>query len=100
LIADVNRATVFSKLDLKYGYHQVGMAEESRHVTTFRAQSGLYRYKCLIQGNTVMPEIYHNTIETKVVLGLEGVRSIFNDMFVYGKNMVGIKVHFYLDSVT
>jgi hypothetical protein len=33
-----------------------------------------------------MPEIYHNTIETKVVSGLEGVRSIFDDMLVYGKN--------------
>ena len=71
LISDVNGAAVFSKLDLKDGYHQVVLAEESRHITTFRTPSGLYRYKRLIQGNTAIPEIYHNIIETKVVNGLE-----------------------------
>jgi hypothetical protein len=85
LISDVNGAAVFSKLDLKDGYHQVVLAEESRHITTFRTPSGLHRYKRLIQGNTAIPEIYHNIIETKVVNGLEGVRSIFDDMLVYGK---------------
>jgi hypothetical protein len=32
LISDVNGAAVFSKLDLKDGYHQVALAEESRQV--------------------------------------------------------------------
>jgi hypothetical protein len=68
LIADVNESKFFSKFDLLDGFHQVGLAEESQHITTFRAPSGLYRYKRLLQGNSAVPEIFHNTIETQVII--------------------------------
>ena len=57
LIADINGSKIFSKLDLLDGFHQVGLDESSRHITTFRAPSGLYRYKRLLQGNTAIPKI-------------------------------------------
>ena len=63
-------------------YHQVGVSEESRHITIFRAPSGLYRYKRLIQGNSALPEIYNNIIETKVVNGIKDARNIFDDILV------------------
>ena len=34
LVVDLNGATVFSKLDLSSGYHQLELAPESRHITT------------------------------------------------------------------
>ena len=86
LIADINGSKVFSKLDLKDGFHQVSLHEESRHVTTFRAPSGLYRYTRLLQGNTAIPEIYHNIIETQVIQGLEGSRNVMDDLLVHGKD--------------
>ena len=35
LIHTLNGATVFSKLDLRAGYHQIPLMEESRYITTF-----------------------------------------------------------------
>ena len=50
LVADLNRATVFSKLDLSSGYHQLELAPESSCITTFSTHVGLRRYKRLMFG--------------------------------------------------
>ena len=34
LLIDMNGATVFPKLDLKWGFHQIELDTESRHLTT------------------------------------------------------------------
>ena len=41
LVADLNGATVFSKLDLSSRYHQLELKPESRHITTFSTHIGL-----------------------------------------------------------
>ncbi len=35
ILYDLNGATVFSKLDLKWGFHQIELEEQSRDITTF-----------------------------------------------------------------
>ena len=45
IIADLNGAKVFTKLDLNAGYHQIELAPESRHMTVFSTHIGLFRYK-------------------------------------------------------
>ena len=35
-----------------------------------------------------MPELYHHAIETQVVAGLTGVRSVMDDFLVHGKHKV------------
>ncbi|XP_075555844.1 uncharacterized protein LOC142588176 [Dermacentor variabilis] len=47
VISILNGAAYFSKLDLKEGYHQLELAEESRVITTFSTHCGLRRYKRL-----------------------------------------------------
>ena len=49
LIHTLNGAIVFSKLDLRAGYHQVPLSPESQsiYITTFATQKGLWRYKQL-----------------------------------------------------
>jgi hypothetical protein len=85
LITEVNGANVFSKIDIKSGFHQLVLSEESRDVTTF-SHVGVFRHKRLIMGITSAPEIFQNTLETKVVRGLPGIRKICDDMAVYGKD--------------
>ncbi len=43
VLYDLNGASVFSKIDLKWGFHQVELDEESRDITTFVTHRGLYR---------------------------------------------------------
>ena len=46
----MNGFKVFSKLDLKWGYHQLELSPESREITTFATPDGLFRYKRLLFG--------------------------------------------------
>ena len=47
IIHDLNGATVFSKLDLNAGYHQIELYRDSRYITAFSTHTGLKRYKRL-----------------------------------------------------
>ncbi|XP_038060004.1 uncharacterized protein K02A2.6-like [Patiria miniata] len=80
----MNGSVVFSKLDLKYGFHQIELDEQSRDITTFVTHKGLYRYKRLMFGINAAPEMYQNVISQVIGVG-EGVANISDDIVVYGK---------------
>ena len=42
-LQDMNDSAVFSKLDLKWGYHQIELENKSREITTFATHMGLFR---------------------------------------------------------
>ena len=63
VLEDMQEASVFSKLDLKWGYHQIELSEESRSITTFVTHKGLFRYKRLMFGITSAPEKYQQVIK-------------------------------------
>ena len=52
VLYDLNGATVFSKIDLRWGLHQIEQEEDSRAITTFITHRGLYRYRRLMFGIT------------------------------------------------
>ena len=83
LLHDLNGSTVFSKIDLKWGFHQILLSEESRHITTFVTHRGLYRYKRLMFGVTSAPEKYQQIIRD-VLRGCAGVANIADDLIVHG----------------
>ena len=85
LVADLNGATVFSKLDLSSGYHQFELTPESRHITTFSTHIGLRRYKRLLFGINAAAEIFQNAIE-EILAGLPVCKNISDDIIVYGKD--------------
>ncbi|XP_063965770.1 uncharacterized protein K02A2.6-like [Lytechinus pictus] len=85
-LESLNGAAIFSKLDLKWGYHQVELDEESRDITTFVTHKGVMRYKRLIFGLSSASEIYQYAIQT-ALQGLEGVRNISDDIVVFGKDV-------------
>ncbi|KAK3740907.1 hypothetical protein QZH41_000160 [Actinostola sp. cb2023] len=86
ILYDLNGATVFSKLDLKWGFHQIELDEVSRHITTFVTHRGLYQYKRLMFGVTSAPEIYQKVI-SDVLQGCEGAANMADDIIVYGAGM-------------
>ena len=58
VLQDFNQSTVFSKLDIKLAYHQIVLDPESRQITTFITNKGMFRYKRLMFGFSCAPEIY------------------------------------------
>ena len=63
ILYQLNGSTVFSKLDLKWGFHQIELEQQSRTITTFITHKGLYRYKRLMFGISSAPELYQYTIQ-------------------------------------
>ena len=75
VLHDVNGSTAFSKLDLKWGFNQVEFETESRRITTFITQRGLFQYKRLMFGITSTPEKYQKIVKD-VLIGCKGVANI------------------------
>lgn len=81
----VNGASVFSKLDLRSGYHQLLLDEDSRYITTFSTHVGLRRYKRLNFGISCASEIFQNAIE-HVIDGIAGAMNMSDDIIIFGKD--------------
>ena len=75
ILYELNGAVLFSKLDLKKGYHQLVLDKESRDVTTFITHRGLYRYKRLFFGINSASELFQHTIRASLSLSALGVKT-------------------------
>ena len=84
LIHNLNGATVFSKLDLRAGYHQIPLAAKSRYITTFATHKGLRRYTRLNFGTNSASEIFQHMISEQL-RDITGAFNISDDVIVYGK---------------
>ena len=81
----MNGSAIFSKLDLKWGYHQLELTPESREITTFAVHNGVYRYKRLLFGVSSASEQYQHEI-ANVLAGIEGVENISDDVIVHARD--------------
>ena len=84
----VNTAKVFTKLDLKNGYHLVRMPEEDEEKTAFRTRFGLYRWRVMAFGScnalatlpSMMDNIFYYLLENGVIVYLD-------DILIYTENV-------------
>jgi hypothetical protein len=81
----MSESRVFSKLDLKWGFHQLELSVVSCDITTFVTHNGLYRYKRLMFGVSSAPELYQHTIQ-QVLQGCKGAQNMSDDIIVHGKD--------------
>lgn len=82
VLQELNGAKVFSKLDLRAGYHQLELHPNSRFITTFTTHLGLRRYKRLNFSISSAAEVFQNAI-AQTLQSIKGVKILNGDIIVY-----------------
>jgi len=85
VLQELNQSKVFSKIDLRMGFHQIELHEDSRPICTFGSHVGLFRYKRLLFGVNSAPELYQHVIR-QVLQGCPGSVNIADDIIIHGKD--------------
>lgn len=85
LIHNLNGATVFSKLNLNSGYHQLKLVPESHYITIFSTNKGLQRYTRLNFGMPSAAEVFHDAIQ-QVLSGIDSVCNVSIDIIIFGRD--------------
>ena len=84
VIHALNGAMMFSKLDLRSGYHHFLLHDDSQYITAFSTHSGVKHFQQLNFGTNAASDIFQHVIFTQLQ-GIPGVLNISNDILVYGK---------------
>lgn len=86
LTARLAGSTVFSKIDLLWGYLQLPLASELRYLTAVVTHIGVFQWTSVPFGISTGPSAFQTVIHT-IIEGIEGCVNILDDILVHGRSM-------------
>ena len=84
ILPELSKTKVFSEVDLKEGFLQVELDEESSKLNVFQTPWGRYRFHRMPFGITPAPEIFQMKLDQNLE-GLKGVLKIADDILITGQ---------------
>ncbi|XP_062538803.1 uncharacterized protein K02A2.6-like [Armigeres subalbatus] len=84
-------ARYFSKLDLRNAYYHLELAEESRDLTTFLAENGMYRFTRLMFGVNCAPEVFQREM-VRILNGVKNVIVYIDDVLIFASTLEELRI--------
>lgn len=85
ILAELHGAKWFSTIDLSNAFFHIELHKDSRHLTNFYTELGMYRCVRLPFGLCNAPDLFQETLQRTVLAGCDGCKNFLDDVLVFGR---------------
>lgn len=93
VLDQLNGASIFSRIDLKSGYHQIRIQSQDVYMTAFCTTFGLYEYLVMPFGLTNAPATFNTMMDRIFRPYRHFTGTVFDDIIVFSKSKEGHNEH-------